>query len=93
MKETDIALPDTDDLLPQDPNQLKEAFKYLINELAATREMNLQLKNDMAVLKNTLGQLQQDHHVISSSIGNSSQRTNAKIEKLSEQQKINTKRY
>ncbi|QFT90768.1 hypothetical protein FIU87_19160 [Bacillus sp. THAF10] len=87
MKETDIALPDTDDLLPQDPNQLKEAFKYLINELAATREMNLQLKNDMAVLKNTLGQLQQDHHVISSSIGNSSQRTNAKIEKLSEQQK------
>ncbi|MCA1321603.1 hypothetical protein LC085_16985 [Bacillus tianshenii] len=85
--ETDIALPDTDEALPQDPNQLKEAFRYLVNELAATREMNVQLKNDMAHIITTVAQLQQDHHVISSSIGNASQRTNNKIEKLSEQQK------
>lgn len=87
MIETDIALPDSDEALPQDPNQIKEAFRYLVNELAATREMNVQLKNDMAHIITTVAQLQQDHHVISSSIGNASQRTNTKIEKLSEQQK------
>lgn len=87
MIETDIALPDTDEALPQDPNQLKEVFRYLVNELAATREMNVQLKNDMTHIITTVAQLQQDHHVISSSIGNASQRTNTKIEKLSEQQK------
>lgn len=87
MIETDIALPDMDGALPQDPNQLKEAFKYLINELAATREMNIQLQSDMKHIITTVAQLQQDHHVISSSIGNSSQRTNSKIEKLTEQQK------
>ncbi|MGD6831841.1 hypothetical protein ACQCT5_06735 [Sutcliffiella halmapala] len=87
MIETSIALPNTDEALPQDPHQLKEAFRYLVNELAATREMNVQLKNDMAQIITTVAQLQQDHHVISSSIGNASQRTNSKIEKLSEQQK------
>ncbi|WP_223701167.1 hypothetical protein [Sutcliffiella deserti] len=87
MNRTDIALPDTEERLPQDPDQLKEVFKYLVNELAAARDMNLQLKSDMAHIKTTVAQLQQDHHVISSSIGNSSQRTNAKIEKLTEQQK------
>ena len=49
--------------------------------------MNVQLKNDMSQLKTTVSRLQQDHHVISSSIGNSAQKTNVKIEKLTEQQK------
>lgn len=84
--ETDIALTDTYEHLPQDPSQIKEVLMVLINELAATREMNVQLKNDMSQLKTKVSQLQQDHHVISSSIGNSAQRTNAKIEKLTEQQ-------
>lgn len=84
--ETDIALTDTYEHLPQDPNQIKEVLMVLVNELAATREMNVQLKNDMSQLKTKVSQLQQDHHVISSSIGNSAQRTNAKIEKLTEQQ-------
>lgn len=87
--ETDIALPDTDETLPSDPNQIKEAFRYLVNELAAAREMNVQLKNDMTHIKTTVAQLQQDHHVISSSIGNSAQRTNNKIERLTEQQRAN----
>lgn len=85
-EETDIALADTYEHLPQDPNQLKEVLMFLVNELAATREMNVQLKTDMSQLKTKVSQLQQDHHVISSSIGNSAQRTNAKIEKLTEQQ-------
>ncbi|MDQ7860757.1 hypothetical protein RCO48_05700 [Peribacillus frigoritolerans] len=59
---------------------------FLVNELAATREMNVQLTNDMSQLKTKVSRLQQDHHVISSSIGNSAQRTNAKIEQLTEQQ-------
>ncbi|KPB05705.1 hypothetical protein [Bacillus sp. CHD6a] len=85
--QTDIALPDTSETLPTDPNQIKEAFKYLVNELAAAREMNVQLKNDMTHIKTTVAQLQQDHHFISSSIGNSAQKTNNKIEKLTEQQR------
>lgn len=87
--ETNIATSDTSNTyenLPQDPSQLKEVLMYLANELAAAREMNVQLANDMSQLKNKVSQLQQDHHVISSSIGNSAQRTNAKIEKLAEQQ-------
>lgn len=84
--ETGIATSDTYENLPQDPNQLKEVLMFLVNELAATREMNVQLTNDMSQLKTKVSQLQQDHHVISSSIGNSAQRTNAKIEKLSELQ-------
>jgi len=86
--ETEIALPDTYESLPQDPQQLKEILLFLGNELAATREMNVQLKNEMTELKTTVSRLQQDHHAISASIGNSSKRTNAKIEKLTEQQHI-----
>jgi chromosome segregation ATPase len=84
--ETEIAVPDTYENLPQDPNQLKEILKVLVNELAATREMNVQLTNDMSQLKISVSRLQQDHHVISSSIANSAQKTHAKIEKLTEQQ-------
>jgi hypothetical protein len=83
---TEIALSDTVDHLPQDPNQLKELLLFVANELAAAREMNVQLKNDMTQLKSNVSQLQQDHHVISSSIGNSAQRTNSKIERFIEQQ-------
>ena len=86
--ETEIAIPDTYHNLPNDPNQLKEFLTFLVNELAATREMNVQLTNDMSQLKTTVSRLQQDHHVISSSIGNSTQKTHAKIEKLTEQQNI-----
>ncbi|MDQ0415089.1 hypothetical protein [Mesobacillus stamsii] len=84
--DTEIALSETFENLPQDPNQLKEVLLFVVNELAATRDMNIQLKNDMALLKTNISQLQQDHHVISSSIGNSAQRTNAKIERILEQQ-------
>ena len=49
--------------------------------------MNIQLTSDMSQLKTSVSRLQQDHHVISSSIGNSAQKTHAKIEKLTEQQK------
>jgi chromosome segregation ATPase len=84
--ETELAIPDTYVNLPQDPNQLKEILKVLVNELAATREMNVQLTNDMSQLKISVSRLQQDHHVISSSIANSAQKTHAKIEKLTEQQ-------
>lgn len=86
-KETAVVAPDTYDNLPHDPNQLKEFLVFLANELAATREMNNQLTNSMDDLKTTVARLQQDHHVISSGIGNSAQRTQAKIEKLTEQQK------
>jgi DNA-binding transcriptional regulator YhcF (GntR family) len=91
----EIAIPDTLANLPQDPNQLREVFMFLVNELAATREMNVQLTNDMTQLKTTVAQLQQDHHAISSNIRNSAQKTNGKIEKLTEQQKIHfeTLRY
>ena len=86
--ETEIAIFDTYENLPHDPNQLKEFLGFLVNELAATREMNVQLTNDMSQLKTAVSRLQQDHHVISSSIGNSSQKINVKIEKLAEQQNI-----
>ncbi|RFU63113.1 hypothetical protein [Peribacillus glennii] len=84
---TDIAVTDTYENSLQDPNQLKEVLRFLVNELAAAREMNIQLTNDMSQLKTKVSRLHQDHHIISSSIGNSSQRTNAKIEKLAEQHK------
>jgi len=87
--ETKIVIPDTYGNLPQDPNQLKEAIRFIVNELAATREMNVQLTNDMVQLKKTVSRLQQDHHAISASIGNAAQKTNAKIEKLTEQQTAN----
>ena len=60
---------------------------FLVNELAATREMNVQLTNDMSQLKTTVSRLQQDHHAISSNIANSAQKTHAKIERLTEQQR------
>ncbi|MGJ9385693.1 hypothetical protein [Salipaludibacillus sp. CF4.18] len=82
-----VSAPDTYANLPNDPNQLKEFLQYLANELAATRDMNNQLTNSMSELKTTVSRLQQDHHVISSVIGNSAQKTNAKIEKLTEQQR------
>ncbi|WNS75981.1 hypothetical protein RRV45_02885 [Bacillus sp. DTU_2020_1000418_1_SI_GHA_SEK_038] len=86
--ETEIAITDTYGNLPYDPNQLKEVLTFLVNELAAARELNVQLTNDMSELKTKVSRLQQDHHVISSSIGNSAQKTNVKIEKLTEQQNI-----
>ncbi|MED1470013.1 hypothetical protein [Bacillus salipaludis] len=85
--ESEISIPDTYEHLPKDPNQLKEILMFLVNELAAAREMNGQLTNDMSQLKITVSRLQQDHHVISSTIGNSAQKTQAKIERLTEQQK------
>ncbi|WP_077214911.1 hypothetical protein [Bacillus dakarensis] len=85
--EIEIALTNTYENLPNDPNQLKEVLMFLVKELAATREMNVQLTNDMLELKTKVSRLQQDHHIISSTIGNSAQKTNAKIEKLTEQQK------
>lgn len=85
--ETEIAITDTYGDLPQDPNQLKEILMVLANELAAAREMNMQMTNDMSQLKITVSRLQQDHHVISATIGNAAQKTNAKIERLTEQQK------
>lgn len=83
---TEITIPGTYDNLPNDPNQLKEVLMFLVNELAATREINIQLTNDMSQLKTKVSTLQQDHHVISSTIGNSAHKTNAKIERLTEQQ-------
>jgi chromosome segregation ATPase len=88
LSETEISVPDTYDNLPQDPNHLKEIFSYLASELAATREMNVQVINDMAELKTTVSRLKQDHHDLSSNISNSAQKTQARIEKLSEQEKI-----
>ncbi|MCM3719821.1 hypothetical protein [Fictibacillus phosphorivorans] len=84
---TDVAIPDISGNLPQDPNQIKEVLMMLANELAAAREMNVQLTNDMSQLKVSVARLQQDHHVIGSAVGNAAQKTNAKIEKLTEQQK------
>ncbi|WP_088011991.1 hypothetical protein [Gottfriedia acidiceleris] len=86
--QTQIAISDTYENLPHDPNQLKEFLRFLVSELAAAREMNVQLKNDMSELKTAVSRLQQDHHDISANIGNSSQKTYVKIEKLAEQQKI-----
>ncbi|ODG92185.1 MULTISPECIES: hypothetical protein [Bacillaceae] len=86
--ETQIAISDTYENLPHDPNQLNEFLRFLVSELAAAREMNVQLKNDMTELKTAVSRLQQDHHDISANIGNSSNKTYTKIEKLAEQQKI-----
>ncbi|WP_028782005.1 hypothetical protein [Thalassobacillus devorans] len=84
--ETEVAAPGTYDHSLQDPEQLKDFMRALASELAAAREMNVQLSNDMAQLKTTVSRLQQDHHVISSGVGNSAQKTQAKLEKLKEQQ-------
>jgi chromosome segregation ATPase len=88
LNETEIAVADTYDNLPQDPNHIKEILAYLASELAATREMNVQVINDITELKTTVSRLKQDHHDLSSNISNSAQKTQARIEKLSEQEKI-----
>lgn len=85
--ETEIAVADTYDNLPQDPDHVKEILAYLANELAATREMNVQVINDITELKTTVSGLKQDHHHLSSNISNSAQKTQTRIEKLSEQEK------
>ncbi len=85
-KETNVAVPDTYEETPQDPGQLREFLMFISNELAASREMNVQLTNDMSELKTTVSRLQQDHHVISAGVGNSAQKTQAKLEKLTKQQ-------
>lgn len=85
--EIEVAVSDTYDNMLQDPNQLKEMFAFLANELAATREMNVQLTNDMSQLKVTVSRLQQDHHDLGANIRNSAQKTQLKIEKLAEQER------
>ncbi|KHE66689.1 hypothetical protein [Halobacillus sp. BBL2006] len=82
----EVAVNDTYGDTLQDPNQLKEFLMFISKELAASREMNAQLSNDMAELKTTVSRLQQDHHVISSGVGNSAQKTQAKLEKMTKQQ-------
>ncbi|MFD1019477.1 helix-turn-helix domain-containing protein [Thalassobacillus hwangdonensis] len=84
---TEVAIPDTYDGALQDPSQLSEFFHALTKELAATREMNAQLSQDMDELKTKVARLQQDHHVISSGVGNFAQKTSTNIEKLAEQHK------
>jgi hypothetical protein len=88
LNETEIAISDTNENKPPVPNHLKEIFSYLGSELAATREMNVQVLNDMKDLKNQVSRLKQDHHDLSSNISNSAQKTQARIERLSEQEKI-----
>ncbi|MDM5329366.1 hypothetical protein [Neobacillus sp. CF12] len=88
LNETEIAVADTYDNLPQDPKHIKEILAYLASELVATREMNVQVINDITELKTTVSRLKQDHHDLSSNISNSAQKTQARIEKLSEQEKI-----
>lgn len=84
----EISIRDTYGNLTQDPSQLKEILTFLANEIAATREMNIHVKDDMNQLKTQVSRLKQDHHDLSSNIANSAQKTQTKIEKLSEQQKI-----
>ncbi|MDN4071792.1 hypothetical protein [Fictibacillus terranigra] len=86
--ETDMAIRDTYEDLPHDAKPLREMLLFLANELTATREMNAHLTNEVSQLKTTVSRLQQDHHVISSSIGNSAQKTHAKLENITKQQKI-----
>ncbi|SEN49486.1 hypothetical protein SAMN05192533_11436 [Mesobacillus persicus] len=85
--EIEVAIPDTFETLPSDPNQLKEMLSFLANELAATREMNVQISNDLTQLKTTVSRLQQDHHDLGANIRNSAQKTQVKIEKLAQQEK------
>ncbi|MFD2923991.1 hypothetical protein [Halobacillus naozhouensis] len=85
--ETQLATSDTYDSTLQDPHQLREFLLFISNELAASREMNVQLSNNIAELQSTVARLRQDHHAISSGVGNSTQKMNAKIEKMIEQQK------
>ncbi|MBA2174795.1 hypothetical protein H0266_07815 [Halobacillus locisalis] len=84
---TEIAGSDTYDTSLNDPQQMRELLMFISKELAASREMNTQLANDMAEMKTTMSRLRQDHHVISSGIGNSTQKMTTKMEKLIDQQK------
>ncbi|WP_419954691.1 hypothetical protein ACN6MT_02500 [Neobacillus niacini] len=88
LNQTEIAISDSYANFPQDPSHLKEMLAYLTSELAATREMNVQVINDITELKSTVTGLKQDHHHLSSNISNSAQKTQARIEKLSEQENI-----
>ncbi|MCA0984916.1 hypothetical protein LCL89_12745 [Halobacillus yeomjeoni] len=83
---TSVAAPDTYDTALQDSAKLHEFLKFLSSELAASREMNAQLSNDITQLKTTVSRLQQDHHVISAGVGNMAQKTNTKIDKLTARQ-------
>ena len=69
-----------------DPNQLKEFLIFLANELATTREMNVQLTNDKPQLKQQYPSSSKSS-CYSFSIGISAQKTHTNIEKLTEQQK------
>jgi DNA-binding transcriptional regulator YhcF (GntR family) len=82
----EITIADTYQSGLEDPDQTKEMFRILVNELAATREMNVQLQNDMTELKTTVSRLKQDHHVISSGVGNFSKKTHTKMDKMMQQQ-------
>ncbi|MCA1057302.1 hypothetical protein LCM10_20370 [Rossellomorea aquimaris] len=84
---TDISPVDTYHQLPSDPDQLKEILSYLANEVAASREMSAAVMNEMNQLKTQFTRLKQDHHDLSSNISNSAQKTQRKIDQLSEQQK------
>ncbi|WP_079529604.1 helix-turn-helix domain-containing protein [Halobacillus hunanensis] len=86
VSDTQVAVSDTYDNALQDPHQLKEFLLFISNELAASREMNVQLSKDISELQTTVSRLRQDHHAISSGVGNSTQKMNMKIEKLMEQQ-------
>ncbi|UOQ94841.1 helix-turn-helix domain-containing protein [Halobacillus shinanisalinarum] len=85
--ETQVAIPDTYDNSFHDPHQLKDFLMFISQELAASREMNVQLTNNVSELQSTVARLRQDHHAISSGVGNSTQKMNTKLEKLMEQQK------
>ncbi|MBN8233902.1 hypothetical protein JF544_01535 [Halobacillus kuroshimensis] len=85
--ETALTVSDTYSSALGNPGQTEELLKLLAGELAASREMNVQLKQDMAELKNTVSRLQQDHHVISSGVGNFSQKTHTKLDRMMEDQK------
>ncbi|MYL18631.1 hypothetical protein GLW04_01945 [Halobacillus litoralis] len=85
--ETALTVSDTYSSALGNPGQTGELLKLLAGELAASREMNVQLKQDMAELKNTVSRLQQDHHVISSGVGNFSQKTHTKLDRMMDDQK------
>lgn len=82
----ELAIADTYESGLPGSDQTKEMFRILVNELAATREMNIQLQSDMTELKTTVSRLKQDHHVISSGVGNFSQKTHTKMDKMMQQQ-------
>ncbi|MCA0972272.1 hypothetical protein LCM20_16810 [Halobacillus litoralis] len=84
-RSTDVATADTYDMPMEDPQKMRELLMFISKELAASREMNTQLANDMAEMKENVGRLRQDHHVISSGIGNSTQKMNKLIDQQQKQ--------